>query len=115
MSDDGLRRESIPFVQSTGRENTTLSGRVERNDKAGATWAYRHPRTTVIDPVSDRPIHLSRVTESDSTYQKLLTGVELCSPPPPPTGRNIAYPAAAGIGYKVNNPNGTHDYQYFER
>ena len=70
----------------------------------------------LILPSSDsyRPIVSSRMAGSGQTYPKLLPAVELFNPPPISSRLNMAYPARTGVGYRVNKPDGTYEYQYFE-
>jgi len=91
-----------------------MGGRIENVNTTSTTSAYRPPRSTAVHPDPHRPIVSSRVAGSDQTYPKLLPTVELFSPPPVLSSVNMAYPARTGVGYRVNKPNGTYEYQYFE-
>ena len=112
--DDELNLGSIPENRSGVKVNTTMGERIENVNTTSTTWVHRHPRSTVVHPDSHRPIISSRVASSDQTYPKLLPTVELFSPPPISSRPNMAYPAKTGVGYRVNKPDGTYAYQYFE-
>ena len=90
-----------------------MGERIENVTTTSTTWVHRHPRSTVVHPDSHRPIVSSRVASSDQTYPKLLPTVELFSPPIS-SRPNMAYPARSGVGYRVNKPDGTYEYRYFE-
>ena len=91
-----------------------MGERIENVNTTSTTWVYQFPRPNVVDPDSHRPIVLSRIISSDQTYPKLLPTVELFSPPPISIRSTVTYPARTGAGYRVNRPDGTYEYRYFE-
>ena len=95
------------FSQRPARKITT--------DIVVATQSRHDPCATISVTSSSRPIAHTRTTNPDRTYPKLLAGVELFSPLPPPPGLdiNMEYPGRTGAGYKIIRADGTSEYQYF--
>ena len=58
----------------------------------------------------------NKVSDTSTTYPKLLPGVEVFSPPhmSPEYKLNAKYPERTCVGYRVDREGGTHSYQYFE-
>ena len=105
---------SVLEIRSGAKANTDIDDHVANVNTVGTTWVYQYPRPNVVDSDSHRPIVSSRIISSDQTYPKLLPTVELFSPPPISMRSTVAYPARAGAGYRVNRPDGTYEYRYFE-
>jgi len=112
--DDDLNLGNISENRWGVKVNTTMGDRIENVNTTSTTWIHRHPRSTVVHPDSHQPIISSRIAGPDQTYPKLLPAVELFSPLPISLRSTMAYPARTGAGYRVNKPDGTYEYQYFE-
>ena len=63
-SDNDPNRESDQWIRSNTKVNAVTGGLMENVDNMGTTWAYQHPRPTVVDSESHRPIVSSRMTGS---------------------------------------------------
>ena len=117
---EGQARERDPNVRHSEhlRVYETKAGNLyaRTTSVTNVVWSNRGALSTIKESGPFRPIPSTRVVDSNKTYPKLLTGVEMFRSTGSPfdSDTDMMHAERAGVGHPVASSAGTMKYRYFE-